>query len=111
MNILVIGFAGALGKNLVRNLKAIRDGKNRTRPNLNIDTIYEYDRSSTPEELDASCNNCYFIVHASGVNRPKEISEFMEWNFVFTSTLLDKLKELVTVMFASKLLDNNKPDT
>lgn len=93
MNILVTGSAGALGRNLVENLKAIRDGKNRTRPALHIDEIYEYDRSSTPEELDRFCADCDFIVHAAGVNRPKETSEFMEGNFGFTSTLLDKLKE------------------
>ena len=52
MNILITGAAGALGRNLVENLKAIRDGKNRTRPNLKIDEIYEYDRDSTLEQLD-----------------------------------------------------------
>lgn len=93
MNILVTGSAGALGRNLVENLKAIRDGKNRTRPNLHINNIYEYDRNSTPEELDAFCTDCDFIVHAAGVNRPKETSEFMEGNFGFTSTLLNLLKE------------------
>ena len=92
MNILVTGSAGALGRNLVENLKAIRDGKNRTRPALHIDKIYEYDRNSTPADLDAFCTDCDFIVHAAGVNRPKEQSEFMEGNFGFTSTLLDKLK-------------------
>ena len=70
MNILVTGSAGALGRNLVENLKAIRDGKNRTRPNLHIDNIYEYDRDSALEELDAFCTDCDFIVHAAGVNRP-----------------------------------------
>lgn len=92
MNILVTGAAGALGRNLVENLKAIRDGKNRTRPNLTIEEIYEYDRESTPEDLDRFCSDCDFIVHAAGVNRPKETSEFMEGNFGFTSTLLDCLK-------------------
>ena len=43
MNILVTGAAGALGRNLVENLKAIRDGKNRTRPNLQIDKITVWD--------------------------------------------------------------------
>ena len=93
MNILVTGAAGALGRNLVENLKAIRDGKNRTRPNLEINEIYEYDIDSTPEELDAYCSKAEFIVHAAGVNRPKETSEFMEGNFGFTDTLLNKLKE------------------
>lgn len=92
MNILVTGAAGALGRNLVENLKAIRDGKNRTRPALHIDSIYEYDRNNTEEDLDHFCSDCDFIVHAAGVNRPKEQSEFMEGNFGFTSTLLDTLK-------------------
>ena len=91
MKILVTGAAGALGRNLVENLKAIRDGKNRTRPNLKIDAIYEYDRNNTEEDLDRFCSDCDFIVHAAGVNRPKETAEFMEGNFGFTSTLLDCL--------------------
>ena len=93
MKILVTGAAGALGRNLVENLKAIRDGKNRTRPNLHIEAIYEYDRNNTEEELNRFCSDCDFIVHAAGVNRPKETAEFMEGNFGFTSTLLDCLKK------------------
>ena len=93
MKILVTGAAGALGRNLVENLKAIRDGKNRTRPNLHIDAIYEYDRNNTEEDLNRFCSDCDFIVHAAGVNRPKETAEFMEGNFGFTSTLLDCLKK------------------
>lgn len=95
MNILVTGAAGALGRNLVENLKAIRDGKNRTRPDLSIGEIYEYDKASTPEDLDRFCTDCDFIVHAAGVNRPKEQSEFMEGNFGFTSELLECLKKHV----------------
>lgn len=93
MNILVTGARGALGTNLVANLKAIRDGKNRTRPNLSVQNIYEYDKENSQEDLDRFCSDCDFIVHAAGVNRPKETSEFMEGNFGFTSSLLDKLKE------------------
>lgn len=93
MNILITGAAGALGRNLVENLKAIRDGKNRTRPNLRIDRIYEYDVNNTEQDLDRFCFDCDFIVHAAGVNRPKEQSEFMEGNFGFTDTLLTALKK------------------
>lgn len=93
MKILITGAAGALGRNLVENLKTIRDGKNRTRPNLKIDAIYEYDRNNTEEDLDRFCSDCDFIVHAAGVNRPKDASEFMEGNFGFTSTLLECLKK------------------
>lgn len=49
MNVLVTGSAGLVGRNLVENLKNIRDGKNRTRPNLSIGAIYEYDRNNTLE--------------------------------------------------------------
>ena len=93
MKILVAGAAGFVGRNLVENLKNIKDGKNRTRPNISIEEIYEYDRNNTLEELDRFCSDCDFIVHAAGVNRPKENSEFMEGNFGFTSTLLECLKK------------------
>ena len=44
MNILVTGARGFVGRNLCENLKNIRDGKNRTRPALNITDIFEYDQ-------------------------------------------------------------------
>ena len=43
MNILVTGAKGFAGRNIVENLKCIRDGKNRTRPGLQIGEIFEYD--------------------------------------------------------------------
>ena len=43
MNILVTGSRGMLGTALVNNLKNIKDNKNRTRPNIHIEEIYEYD--------------------------------------------------------------------
>ena len=49
MNILVTGAKGMVGTALVNNLKNIRDGKNKTRPELHIEEIYEYDLNSTPE--------------------------------------------------------------
>lgn len=93
MNILVTGAKGALGRNLVENLKAIRDCKNRTRPNLIINSIFEYDINSSQDDLEKYCDECDFVVHAAGVNRPKDTSEYMEGNFGFTSILLNKLKE------------------
>ena len=55
MNILVTGAKGFVGKNLVENLKCIRDGKNTTRPELKIDEIYEYDAESDKEQLFYYC--------------------------------------------------------
>ena len=63
MNILVTGAKGFAGRNIVENLKCIRDGKNRTRPNIHIDHIYEYDMENTPEQLDAFCADCDFVFH------------------------------------------------
>ncbi len=93
MNILVTGAAGFVGRNLVENLKTIRDGKNRTRPALSIQNIYEYDQNNTPEDLDRFCSNCDFVFNLAGVNRPQDPKEFREGNFGFASTLLETLKK------------------
>ena len=93
MNILITGAKGFVGRNLVENLKCIRDGKNRTRPNIHVDNIYEYDIDSTPEQLDAYCTDCDFVFNLAGVNRPKDPAEFKAGNYGFASTLLDTLKK------------------
>lgn len=93
MNILITGAAGFVGKNLTATLQNIRDGKDRTRPNLTVDQIYLYDLGSTAEELELACKNADFVFHLAGVNRPKDPKEFMEGNFGFTSTLLSTLKK------------------
>ena len=93
MKILVTGAKGFVGRNLCCNLRNIAEGKNRTRPGLHIEEIYEYDLDSTPEQLDAWCRDCDFVFNLAGVNRPKDESEFMKGNFGFASTLLDTLKK------------------
>ena len=55
MNILVTGAKGFVGRNLVAALKNIRDGKDRTRGDLIIGDIYEYDIDSSLAELDEAC--------------------------------------------------------
>lgn len=77
MKILVTGSAGFVGKNLIENLKNIRDRKNRTRPDLNITDIYEYDINTEESLLDDYCRECDFVFHFAGVNRPKKQEEFM----------------------------------
>ena len=106
MNILVTGAKGFVGKNLVENLRNIRDGKNRTRPEIHIDEIYEYDLNSTPEELELYCRNADFVFNLAGVNRPKDPEEFRKGNFGFASILLDTLKKhgnKCTVMLSSSI--------
>ena len=93
MNILVTGAKGMVGTALVDNLKNLRDGKNRTRPNLDIREIYEYDLSSTPEELDEYCRKADFVFNLAGVNRPENPEDFMKGNFGFASQLLECLKK------------------
>ena len=93
MNILITGAKGFVGKNLAEALKAIRDGKDRTRPDLKIDEIYLYDIDSSAEELDAFCKKADFVFNLAGVNRPQNNEEFFEGNFGFASTLLGTLKK------------------
>ena len=93
MNILVTGAKGFTGKNLVENLKNIRDGKNRTRTTIKIDEIFEFDIDTDKSLLDEYCAKADFVFNLAGVNRPKDNSEFMAGNFGFASELLDTLKK------------------
>nr|WP_296481814.1 NAD-dependent epimerase/dehydratase family protein [uncultured Acetatifactor sp.] len=93
MNILVTGAAGFVGRNLVENLKNVRDGKNRTRPDIVIENIFQYDLSSTLEELDEYCAKADFTFNLAGVNRPEDPEEFKKGNFGFATMLLDTLKK------------------
>ena len=106
MNILVTGAKGMVGTALVNNLKNIRDNKNRTRPAICINEIYEYDIQSTEEELNIYCQKADFIFHLAGVNRPENPEDFMKGNFGFTSQLLDTLKKYenkATIMLSSSI--------
>ena len=93
MRILVTGAKGFVGKNLCYALNNIKDGKDRSRPNLTIDEVYAYDLDSTPAELDEWCQKADFVFNLAGVNRPQNQEEFMTGNFGFASTLLDTLKK------------------
>lgn len=106
MNILVTGAAGFVGKNLCEALKAVRDGKDRTRPELKIDEIFEFDIASDPASLDGFCEKADFVFNLAGVNRPKDQSEFMAGNFGFASALLaslEKAKNACPVMLSSSV--------
>jgi len=93
MNILVTGAKGFVGKNLVENLRCIKDSKNNTRPELRIDEIYEYDVESDKKQLFYYCERADFVFNLAGVNRPKDDGEFMKGNFGFASELLETLKK------------------
>jgi UDP-2-acetamido-2,6-beta-L-arabino-hexul-4-ose reductase len=93
MKILITGANGFVGRNLTEALKNIRDGKDKTRPNLNIEEIYCYDIESTSNELETACQNADFVFNMAGVNRPQNSEEFMNGNFGFANTLLETLKK------------------
>ena len=93
MKILITGAAGFVGKNLTTSLKNIKDGRDRTRLELHIDEIYEYDIHTDPELLDVWCEKADFVFNLAGVNRPKDNEEFMKGNFGFATTLLETLKK------------------
>lgn len=93
MRILITGAKGFVGKNLAEALKNIRDGKDKTRPNLKIEEIYLYDIDSSEDDLETACSKADFVFNLAGVNRPQNTDEFMKGNFGFASKLLDTLKK------------------
>ena len=93
MNILITGAAGFVGKNLASALQCIKEGKDRTRPDLLIEELYLYDIDSSAQVLEDGCRKADFVFNLAGVNRPQNQEEFMQGNFGFASTLLDTLKK------------------
>lgn len=106
MKILITGAKGFVGKNLTEALKNIKDGKDKTHPNIKIDEIYCFDLDSKAEDLEYACENADFVFNMAGVNRPQKAEEFMQGNFGFADTLLNILKKCnntCPVMLASSI--------
>lgn len=107
MKILVTGAHGFVGRNLVSQLRNIRDGKARNYALSGEELeIFEYDVDTDPSLLDDYCRQADFVFNLAGVNRPKDTSEFMKGNFGFASTLLETLKKhgnRCPVMLASSI--------
>jgi UDP-2-acetamido-2,6-beta-L-arabino-hexul-4-ose reductase len=101
MKILVTGAKGFIGKNLIAELK-----------NRGFSQIFEYTRDSNLALLEEYINECDFVFHLAGVNRPQSENEFMEGNYEFTSQLLELLKNspkkvpIVTTSSIQAELDN-----
>ena len=93
MKILITGAKGFVGKNLTEALRNIKDGKDRTHPEINIEELYLYDIDSNATLLEEACKNADFVFNLAGVNRPESEEEFMQGNFGFASTLLETLKK------------------
>ena len=91
-------------RQLVANLKNIKENKNRTRLSLKIEEIYEYDLDSSYEELEEYCKKADFVFNLAGVNRPENPEDFIKGNFGFASDLLNLLKKYdnkATIMLSS----------
>ncbi len=80
MKILVTGANGFIGKNLCAVLR--EKGHD----------IFSYDIDSDCTLLDRYTNECEFVFHLAGVNRPKDPREFMIGNHDFTEELLRRLQ-------------------
>ena len=93
MKILITGAKGFVGRNLCCALRNIKEGKDRTRPALQIEEIFEYDIDTEPALLTSYCQEADFVFNLAGVNRPKDPEEFMKGNFGFATTLLNTLKQ------------------
>lgn len=106
MKILVTGAKGMVGTALVNNLRTIQDERNKTRPNIKIEEIYEYDMTNTKDELEEYCQKCDFVFNLAGVNRTENSEDFMNGNFGFASELLNTLKKYdnkATIMLSSSI--------
>lgn len=93
MKILITGAKGFVGKNLVSELKNIRDGKDKSFAVANKLEICEFDIDTEKALLDEYCSDCDFVFNLAGVNRPKNEEDFMNGNFGFASDLLNTLKK------------------
>lgn len=81
MKVLVTGAGGFIGKNLITELRR-REGLE----------VLPFEQDTPVEFLDQYCTECDFVYNLAGVNRPRNVEEFMEGNFGFATTLVEALK-------------------
>lgn len=100
-NILVTGYNGFIGKNLIERLNRLE--------NVNILKFGRKDDLNTLEEFLKKAD---FIYHLAGSNRPKQISEFNKVNIGLTQNIINILERhnrIVPILMTSSIqaeLDN-----
>lgn len=81
MKVLVTGSRGFMGKNLVAELEQQEF------------EVFQYHRDTSFTALEKYCEDCDFVFHLAGINRPKDENEFFSGNSEFTAALLACLKK------------------
>jgi len=95
MKVLVTGAKGFIGQNIVSRF-GVEDS---------IEVI-QYTRESTIDELKIALTEVDFICHMAGVNRPKDVNEFLQVNTDFTSKLCKEIQHSgrhIPILFASSV--------
>lgn len=93
MKLLITGSDGFIAKNLISQLRNIKEKKANHYKIFSDLTLFLCNRHTESQELEQYTKECDFVFHLAGVNRPQKEEEFMEGNFVFTSVLLENLKK------------------
>ncbi|QHJ70644.1 capsular polysaccharide biosynthesis protein CapF [Planococcus halotolerans] len=82
MKILVTGAEGFVGRNLAAELK-----------NQGYEDLLLYTRKNTAADLERYAQECDFVFHLAGVNRPEKEEDFLKGNHDLISELLSFLKK------------------
>lgn len=94
MRVLVTGANGFIGKNLLVHL---RERQIEAAP---------FTREMSRQQLATALEDADFVFHLAGVNRPKDVSEFAEWNTGLTEQLCDLIRSVgrpVPVLYTSSI--------